>query len=301
MQAAGVDPVAIDVFSHYYRQLEHGETGLIPESSIEPLDMESIDDAEVDDEPALRRHRRHGRDQAQRRSRHLDGDGPGQVAAVRATRPLLPRRDRPPGAAPAPEYGATLPLMFMNSFRTSSDTLAALARYDDLEVRGLPLEFLQNKEPKLKVDDLRPIGWPRDPALEWCPPGPRRPLHRADGQRPLRQAHRRGLPPRLRLQRRQPRRRPRRAGGRLVRRSPGRRSPSRPCAAPPRTARAATSPAARPTAGSSCARPRRPPRPTARPCRTSTGTGSARPTTSGSTSSGCATRSPAATASSACR
>ena len=69
------------------------------------------------------------------------------------------------------EYGATLPLIFMNSFRTSADTLAALARYDDLAVDGLPLEFLQNKEPKLLVKDLKPVGWPRDPSLEWCPPG----------------------------------------------------------------------------------------------------------------------------------
>jgi UTP--glucose-1-phosphate uridylyltransferase len=59
----------------------------------------------------------------------------------------------------------------MNSFRTSADTRAALARYSDLAVEGLPLEFLQNKEPKLGVKDLLPIGWPRDPALEWCPPG----------------------------------------------------------------------------------------------------------------------------------
>ena len=54
------------------------------------------------------------------------------------------------------EYDATLPLIFMNSFRTSSDTLAALARYDDLAVDGLPLDFLQNKEPKLRVEDLMP-------------------------------------------------------------------------------------------------------------------------------------------------
>ena len=47
------------------------------------------------------------------------------------------------------EYDATLPLIFMNSFRTSADTMAALARYEDLPVDGLPLEFLQNKEPKL--------------------------------------------------------------------------------------------------------------------------------------------------------
>src|ERR671919_775188 len=37
MEAAGVHPRAIDVFTHYYRELERGETGLIAESDIEPL------------------------------------------------------------------------------------------------------------------------------------------------------------------------------------------------------------------------------------------------------------------------
>ena len=69
------------------------------------------------------------------------------------------------------EYDARLPLIFMNSFRTSADTMAALARYDDLPVDGLPLEFLQNKEPKLLAKDLAPVSWPKDPDLEWCPPG----------------------------------------------------------------------------------------------------------------------------------
>ncbi|MGZ4498157.1 MAG: UTP--glucose-1-phosphate uridylyltransferase, partial [Nocardioides sp.] len=69
------------------------------------------------------------------------------------------------------QHDATLPLIFMNSFRTSADTMAALARYDELPVEGLPLEFLQNKEPKLLVDDLAPVSYPKDPDLEWCPPG----------------------------------------------------------------------------------------------------------------------------------
>jgi UTP--glucose-1-phosphate uridylyltransferase len=59
----------------------------------------------------------------------------------------------------------------MNSFHTSSDTMAALARYADLPVDGLPLEFLQNREPKLLVEDLTPVSFPRNPDLEWCPPG----------------------------------------------------------------------------------------------------------------------------------
>jgi UTP--glucose-1-phosphate uridylyltransferase len=68
-------------------------------------------------------------------------------------------------------YGVKLPLMFMNSFRTREDTLAALARYDDLAVDGLDLDFLQSQEPKLRADDLTPVEWPADPSLEWCPPG----------------------------------------------------------------------------------------------------------------------------------
>src|SRR5687768_17872268 len=42
------------------------------------------------------------------------------------------------------KYDAPLPLLFMNSFRTREDTLEALARYEDLAVDGLPLDFLQN-------------------------------------------------------------------------------------------------------------------------------------------------------------
>ena len=40
----------------------------------------------------------------------------------------------------------------------------------DLDV-GLPLDFIQNKEPKLLVEDLTPAEWPDNPSLEWCPPG----------------------------------------------------------------------------------------------------------------------------------
>jgi len=58
----------------------------------------------------------------------------------------------------------------MNSFSTSADTLAALAKYDTLAA-GLPLEFLQNKAPKVTKADLTPASHPSNPALEWCPPG----------------------------------------------------------------------------------------------------------------------------------
>jgi UTP--glucose-1-phosphate uridylyltransferase len=69
------------------------------------------------------------------------------------------------------EYDVPLPLVLMNSFRTREESLAILSQYADLPVDGLPLDFLQNMEPKLLVDNLTPVEWPDDPELAWCPPG----------------------------------------------------------------------------------------------------------------------------------
>ncbi len=171
MRAADVDDLAIQVFAHYYRQIEHGETGMIAEDTIEPLDMESLADTEVSDEVAsdaigatvvIKLNGGLGTSMGMARAKSLLCVRRGLSFLDVIARQVLHLRR---------EYGATLPLIFMNSFRTSADTLAALARYDDLAVDGLPLEFLQSKEPKLGVDDLKPVSWPRDPSMEWCPPG----------------------------------------------------------------------------------------------------------------------------------
>ncbi|WP_036491450.1 UTP--glucose-1-phosphate uridylyltransferase [Nocardioides sp. CF8] len=171
MQDAGVDPVAIDTFAHYYRLLEHGETGMIPESTITPLDMESLADVEVDDEAAAEAIRRTaviklngglGTSMGMDRAKSLLCVRRGLSFLDIIARQVLHLRK---------EHGADLPLIFMNSFRTSADTMAALARYEDLQVDGLPLEFLQNKVPKLLAAGLVPAAYPKNPDLEWCPPG----------------------------------------------------------------------------------------------------------------------------------
>jgi UTP--glucose-1-phosphate uridylyltransferase len=171
MVEAGVDEVAIETFAHYFRLLEHGETGMIPESSIDPVDMPSLGDVEVDDELAA---------QAVRHTAviKLNGGLGTSMGMDRAKSLLCVRRGLSFLDIIARqvlhlrrEHDARLPLIFMNSFRTSADTMAALARYEDLPVEGLPLEFLQNKEPKLLEKDLSPVSYPKDPDLEWCPPG----------------------------------------------------------------------------------------------------------------------------------
>src|SRR4051812_9512922 len=171
MAAAGVDDVAIETFAHYYRLLEHGETGMIPEKSIDPVDMESLRDVEVSDEDAAAAVRSTaviklngglGTSMGMDRAKSLLCVRRGLSFLDIIARQVLHLRQ---------QYDATLPLIFMNSFRTSADTMEALARYADLPVDGLPLEFLQNKEPKLLAKDLSPASYPKDPELEWCPPG----------------------------------------------------------------------------------------------------------------------------------
>ncbi|WP_145724969.1 UTP--glucose-1-phosphate uridylyltransferase [Nocardioides sp. J9] len=171
MVDAGVDPVAIETFAHYYRLLEHGETGMIPEASIEPVDIESIADVEVPDDVAAKAI-------AETVAIKLNGGLGTSMGMDRAKSLLCVRRGLSFLDIIArqtlhlrQEYGVRLPLVLMNSFRTSADSLAALARYEDLKLPDLPLEFRQNMEPKLLLDSLKPVEWPKDPDLEWCPPG----------------------------------------------------------------------------------------------------------------------------------
>lgn len=172
MVDAGVDPVAINVFTHYYRLAEAGTTGLIGEDTIEPLlDPARLDEVEVSQADA--------REALARTVIIKLNGGLGTSMGLDRAKSLLPVRDgrnfldlivaQVRHARRA--YDVRLPLLFMDSFRTREDTLEYLARYPDLAVDGLPLDFLQNAEPKVRADDFTPVEWPADPSLEWCPPG----------------------------------------------------------------------------------------------------------------------------------
>ena len=171
MEKAGVDPVAIDVFAHYYRLVEKGETGMVPESTIDPLDMDALADVEVGDDAAreaitgtvvIKLNGGLGTSMGMNQPKSLLEVRNGLSFLDIIARQVLALRKR---------YDAPLPLIFMNSFRTSTESMAVLRDYPGLAVDGLPLEFLQSKEPKLRADDLTPITWDADPTLEWCPPG----------------------------------------------------------------------------------------------------------------------------------
>ena len=163
MRDAGVAEPAIDTFAHYYRELEAGATGMLPESEIEPVgDLPRADD--LPDPPDG------GRAGLGKAALIKLNGGLGTSMGMTRPKSLLEAKDGLTFLDVIVRQAEHLgvPLLLMNSFATSDETMRYLAeRHQDADVQ----EFLQNKEPKLLVDDLTPATWPDDPELEWAPPG----------------------------------------------------------------------------------------------------------------------------------
>jgi len=173
MRAAGLADVAIDAFVQSVGRLRAGESGVLAEADIAPVD--ALTDADALAEPADGAAEALGATVVLKLNGGL-GTSMGMTRAksllpVKDTfsfldvivRQVLHLRETAPGRP-------RLPLVLMNSFATQADSLAALDRYPDLPA-GVPLDFLQNRVPKLQAESLQPVSWPADPALEWAPPG----------------------------------------------------------------------------------------------------------------------------------
>jgi UTP--glucose-1-phosphate uridylyltransferase len=171
MRRDDVGDAAVEAFADAYRRLEEGETGVLPEDAIEPVDdlpaAGDLPDAGPDAGGALDRAvviKLNGG-----LGTSMGMTGPKSLVAVKdglsfldiIVRQVLGARQR---------TGARLPLVLMNSFSTRDASLEALERYADIEA-DVPLDFVQNKVPKLLADELEPVEWPDDPELEWAPPG----------------------------------------------------------------------------------------------------------------------------------
>ena len=167
MRREGLPDAAIDTFRHYYEQLAEGATGMLPESEIEPVgelqDLDSLPDADapLDQAVVLKLNGGLGTSMGMTHAKSLIEAKDGLTFLDVLARQVLELRRR---------SGARLPLVLMNSFYTHEESLEALARHERL-ASDVPPDFVQHKEPKIRVDDLMPVEWPDEPSLEWCPPG----------------------------------------------------------------------------------------------------------------------------------
>jgi UTP--glucose-1-phosphate uridylyltransferase len=169
MEREGLPQIAIDTFAHYEELLREGDQGTLPESELEPLtELPRIDDLPEPDPAALERavvlklNGGLGTSMGMTKAKSLVEVKDGHTFLDVIVRQVLHLRER---------HEARIPLVFMNSFATRDDTLDALKRYAELELDGVPLDFLQGKVPKLLADGFEPVTWEDDPALEWAPPG----------------------------------------------------------------------------------------------------------------------------------
>jgi UTP--glucose-1-phosphate uridylyltransferase len=171
MRAAGQAPDAIRSFARAYERLESGEATFVPSDSLEPAtDVPSLDAlpaaAEAEALAAVV-------------SIKLNG-GLATTMGLRGPKSLMEARDGRSfldlivgqTLALRERHGVRLPLVLMDSEATRDETLRALGAYPTLSGEdGIDPDFLQSMVPKLLASSLEPATWPREPSLEWCPPG----------------------------------------------------------------------------------------------------------------------------------
>ena len=214
MEREGVPEAAVATFRHYYEQLEGGETGMLPESAIDPVtelpDAAELPegDAPLDEAVVIKLNGGLGTSMGMDRAKSLLEVKEGKAFLDVIVQQILALREA---------SGARIPLVLMNSFATRDDSLALLERHPEI-ASDVPPDFVQHKEPKLLVDGLAPAEWPPDPSLEWCPPGHGDIYPALLTLGDARRADRARLPLRVPLELGQPRRRARPADPRLVRR-----------------------------------------------------------------------------------
>jgi UTP--glucose-1-phosphate uridylyltransferase len=172
-EAAGAHPAELAALRHRLQQLSEPQAGQLPGDTLDALpDLPLLDDLpqpsenqarEVLDQLAVvKLNGGLGTSMGLSGPKSLLVVKPGMTFLDIIATQVLGLRER---------HGARLPLVLMNSATTREPSLAALARYPSLSGQGVPLDFLQGREPKLRADDLQPVHWPADPDLEWCPPG----------------------------------------------------------------------------------------------------------------------------------
>jgi UTP--glucose-1-phosphate uridylyltransferase len=169
MKAAGQPEEAIRNFRDAGERLVSGQSVLLPSADLEPArDVPTLAELPSADEAAA----------LQRFALIKLNGGLATTMGLRSPKSLLPAREGRSfldiiigqTMSLRDRYGVGLPLILMNSEATRPATLEALAERPELN-DGLPDDFLQSMIPKLDAETLRPVSWPADPGLEFCPPG----------------------------------------------------------------------------------------------------------------------------------
>jgi UDP-N-acetylglucosamine pyrophosphorylase len=171
MRAARMKDAPIRAFRHNYASLKAGDSGLIPEDSIETVgNIPALDEIKGTIRPTpellsrtvvIKLNGGLGTSMGLERAKSLLPVKNGLTFLDFIVRQVLFLRE---------QHGIPLRFVLMNSYSTSGDTREFLLKYPEL---GGPenLELMQSQVPKIEARTLQPVSWPQNPQLEWCPPG----------------------------------------------------------------------------------------------------------------------------------
>jgi len=165
MKTAGLQPVVIDTFAWYYEQVLNGDKGLIFNKDIRPVETREIADAAQFDSFANA-----GKKALPHAVMIVLNGGLGTSMGLTCAKSLLEARDGKSFLEIIVQQAEIrqIRLALMNSFNTHADTQATL---NLLSLQQFPLLFVQNKFPKILQSDFSPAIWPKNPDMEWNPPG----------------------------------------------------------------------------------------------------------------------------------
>jgi UDP-N-acetylglucosamine pyrophosphorylase len=171
MRSAGVSEACIGSFLSQLAVVASGETGNIPEAAISPATgLESLANLSVAEKPELLKKTvvlklngglgtGMGLSTAKSLLQVKNGDNFLDFIAKQ----VLHFRD---------QFKSSVRFMLMNSFSTSDDTKAYLAKYEAFRANfSDEVELMQNKVPKVRQDNFEPATYADDAEQEWCPPG----------------------------------------------------------------------------------------------------------------------------------
>jgi len=170
MVAEGINASAISAFESTFNSLVSGNTGMISESTIDPVASLPISDDFTDKPDAallsqavvLKLNGGLGTGMGLDKAKSLLEVKDGDTFLDMIAKQVIEMRE---------EHGQKIKFMLMNSFSTSDDTNAFLKeKYPALAAED-GLEMLQNKVPKLDAETLEPAVSKTNSSNEWCPPG----------------------------------------------------------------------------------------------------------------------------------
>lgn len=171
MEAEGIATSAISAFESTFNSLVSGNTGLIPESTIEPapdladtsmFSSGDIDASVLSKTVVLKLNGGLGTGMGLDKAKSLlTVKGSDTFLDLTAKQIITMRKD----------FKTKVKFMLMNSFSTSDDTLSFFAEHYPVLAAEEGLEMMQNKVPKLDATTLEPAICATDPSNEWCPPG----------------------------------------------------------------------------------------------------------------------------------